>query len=498
MCKTDILLTAAEMRALEKRYMSDNGIDDAVLVERAAKAMTDCICSVIPPLPENRIVFACGSGGNGADGYEAARLYARLGGSSIVVDACSGKTMSPVCAAMRERALSSKGVFLAPDLHMPRPSAWVDAMFGIGFRGELEDMPLDIARRIEQDRLSGSTVIACDIPSGLDADTGSACSYCVRADHTVTFEYAKHGHFLLDGLDMCGKVTVRSIGIDTKVSADTYLYDRHEISRLIPGRKRNTHKGNYGHLLIIAGSRGMAGACAMSTLAALRSGTGLVTVACPESIVPVIQTLAPCAMCIPLPESDGAISGNAINILRDALKGKSAIAIGPGLSRRCAPEIIALVLMAKQPAVIDADALNIISEHDELKALLTGRHMITPHPGEAARLIPLTGDPVLNSRRLASLGVCAIYKGASSVISYKDRSVISTSGSAGMAKGGSGDVLTGICGALLARGIDPFDAAAAASELHGLAGEIAAKRFGEESMLATDMISCLGEVFAGV
>ena len=259
-------------------------------------------------------------------------------------------------------------------------------------------------------------------------------------------------------------------------------------------RRRNSYKGNYGHLLIVAGSRGMAGAAAICAQAAMRAGAGLTTVACPESILNIIQTLAPCAMALPLPEENGALSERAVPELKAAMAGKTCVACGSGLSRRCAPEVVRAVLESELPAVLDADALNLISQDTALQALLGSRHIITPHPGEARRLLgrELT-DPISDACALRRMGPQAVLKGASSVIAAGNGVYISASGCAGMAKGGSGDALTGMTGAILAQGVPPETAAYVASQLHGLAGEAAQEEFGERGMLATDLVEMITE-----
>lgn len=493
------LLTAAQMRALEQTYMAQTGVSSDELMLRAARAMTAQICLYLGGAAGKTCVFACGTGGNGGDGYAAARMFAENGGRAIILDVLPHCPRRPDAARMRRWALKHSGVWAGDDFAtMPRPGAWIDCMFGIGLDRAPSSDIANLFDRMESDRKQGSRVISCDIPSGLNADTGLAPSACVQADMTVTFEYAKAGHYLGSGLDKCGALCVRSIGIGAEYLPDdtARLAQKEDVAPACARRLRNTHKGSYGHLLVIAGSMGMAGAAAMCTQAALRSGVGLVSVACPASIVPILQILAPCAMCIPLPEENGAIAAEALPIVQEALRRKSAVVAGPGLSRRCAPEIIGAALESGLNCLLDADALNLVSQSDSLRALMHDRCLITPHPGEAARLIsPLPQSPIEAARVLAKLYHNVIYKGATSVICSKDGLTLSASGSPGMARGGSGDVLSGIAGALLARGFDPYTAAWTASEAHGLAGEIAAQLIGETAMTAQDIISALAEVW---
>ena len=247
------------------------------------------------------------------------------------------------------------------------------------------------------------------------------------------------------------------------------------------------------------------GAAALCATAALRSGAGLVTLACPASLVPIAQVLAPCAMALPLAEADGAIAAGAVGPLEAALMGKHAFACGCGLSRRAAPEVVRLLLGCGLPGVFDADALNLIAESDDLKELLQPHHLLTPHPGEAARLLGrAVTDPVADARALSDLGCQALLKGATSVVCVDGQPWLSASGCAGMAKGGSGDALTGLTGALIAQyaasgtamtGAALARCAAVASEIHGRAGELAQARMGARGMCATDLVAALPDAF---
>ena len=255
------------------------------------------------------------------------------------------------------------------------------------------------------------------------------------------------------------------------------------------------HKNDFGHLLIIAGSRGMAGAAILATAAALRSGVGLVTVACPESLTPILQIAQPCAMCLPLPERDGALCEEALPLLQAAFYGKSALAIGCGLSRHASAQIVRVVLESGLPSAVDADALNLIAQEPSLLRLLRDIHVITPHPGEAARLLKRAAKACPeDAHALHALGPIALLKGSVSYICGRNE-YASPSGTVGMAQGGSGDALTGILGALLAQGYAPETAAWMASEIHGLAGEAAARRLGTIAMTPEDTIAALSEVF---
>ena len=485
------LITPAAMRDMEQRFFRETGTASIDLMEVAARKLCDIIIERYGT--DRTVYFACGPGGNGGDGYACARLYRQAGGSAAIVSV--GEPASPDAAENLRRA-RLLGIPEAPE---GRPDVWVDALYGTGLSRAPSGPAAELIRRINADREQGSAVIAVDIPSGLNGLTGAAHAPCVVADLTVTFQFAKPGCLLADGLDASGEVVVPDIGIPASFypGNSPALADEADLRRMLPRRPRNFHKGMAGHLLIVAGSFGMAGAAAMCALSAMRAGAGLTTIACPASIVPILQTLAPCAMCVPLPERDGAISPVALEGVRSILPGKTAVVCGCGLSRRASPEIVGLLLECGLPTLLDADGLNLIAERDELKASLRLQPLITPHPGEARRLLnrPLS-DPMADALALTDLGCQALLKGAATVIPVAGRPVISTRGTSGMAKGGSGDCLSGVIGALMAQnpGADLARCAVAGCQLHGMAGEVAAERLGVRAMTPMDLIDALPEV----
>ena len=493
------LITPQQMRAMEQRYFTETGTPSIDLMEVAARSLNAAIARQYGP--GKTVYFACGPGGNGGDGYACARLYAKAGGKCALFPAAPAKT--PDAIANRDRALAMGIPELSCDADVPAPDIWVDALYGTGLSRGPQGPAADLIRRMNADRLHGAKVVAVDIPSGLNGLTGAAFEPCVKADLTVTFQFEKTGHALADGLDVCGAIEVTDIGIPDAFHPGNMaaLVDRADVLSALPPKPRNAHKGMNGHLLVVAGSVGMAGAAALCAKAALRSGAGLVTVACPLSIVPVVQALAPCAMALPLPEKEGAIAPGAVDVLRCALAGKHAVACGCGLSRRAAPEVLKLLLECGLPALFDADGLNLIAEDPALKALLRPHHLVTPHPGEAARLLGRrVADPLADALALNGLGCQALLKGATTVIPVNGTPWLSASGSAGMAKGGSGDVLTGLTGGLMAQyaaapltGVPLAICAAVASELHGRAGELAAAKVGVRGMCASDLVDALPE-----
>lgn len=488
------LIAPAAMRDMEGRFFKETGTASIDLMEVAARALCDELLRRFGA--DRTVYFACGPGGNGGDGYACARMYARAGGRAAIVSAKDPTSPDAAENLRRARAAGVSGDVSG------RPDIWVDALYGTGLSRAPSGPAAELIGRINADRAAGSRVVAVDIPSGLNGFTGAAYAPCVRADVTCAFQYAKPSCFLADGLDMAGEVVTPDIGIPPEYYPDgsPALMEAADVRAFLPPRPRNFHKGRAGHLLIVAGSFGMAGAAAMCAQAAMRAGAGLTTIACPGSIVPMLQTLAPCAMCVPLPEADGAISDAAAPVLKELLSGKTAVVCGCGLSMRASARALDAVLKSGLPTLLDADALNLIAGSPALKAGLREYHLITPHPGEAARLLGRKADnPLDDALALRALGCQALLKGAATAVPVGDRVLISASGCSGMAKGGSGDCLSGIIGALMAqRGGDITGealalCAAVGSELHGAAGELAQARFGIRGMLPTDLIDALPE-----
>ena len=491
------LISPRNMLDCEKRYFEHSGVKSIDVMERAAQALADVISANIPE--GARIYFACGTGGNGGDGTACARLLKDRYDCTIIQPA---EPVSPDAVENLRRAKEC-GI---PVLERPAdaPDVWVDALFGTGLSRAPEGKFALLMDDIRHDASFGATVFSADIPSGLNGKTGELYEPFIFADHTVTFQYIKTGMVLQDGLDVCGRIHVADVGFPREAFGpfDAKLLEADDLSDFILPRRRNLHKGDCGHLLIVAGSFGMAGAAVMCAEAALRSGAGLVSVACPKSIVPILQTAVPGAMCIPLEERDGAISAEAVPALKSALKGKNAVVIGCGLSMRADLAAVRAVLESKLPVVVDADALNLLATSPSMRELLRTRHILTPHPGEAARLLeprqkPVLADPVEAADALHGWGATVLYKGAACTVTDGKDTYVSASGCCGMARGGSGDILSGIMGALLAGKSDdsPALTAALASEIHGLAGERAQAKYGSRAMNARDIIEFLPEVF---
>ncbi|MDL2317564.1 NAD(P)H-hydrate dehydratase [Eubacteriales bacterium OttesenSCG-928-A19] len=468
------VITPARMRALEQAYMLESGTPGFALMERAATAVVDTLMSMTGA----GALFLCGPGNNGGDGYAAARLYAARGRHAFIwalsdPDRLTGGArmnwqLCVECAIPLTRVTNAFPA-LPEDIGVV-----VDALFGTGLERPLEGLYGDAVKWINA---CGLPVLAVDMPSGIPG-------LMVRAEKTVTFHRMKPVHLLYPGRTMAGDVTVADIGIPHTASPEDFtVLGAEDISLLLPPRAPDAHKGTVGHALLLAGNHGMAGAAALCAGGALRGGAGLVTIACPGTILPTLQSLQPCAMCVPQ------------DALPDAIAGKDAIAAGPGLGcPEKADELLSLLADTPCPQVWDADALNWLASHPRR---LGDRFILTPHPGEAARLLDtsiaaIAADPPTAAEAIhRRYDAIVLLKGATTVIHSEAGRALNVTGTPGMATGGSGDVLTGLIAALLAQGLSPFDAARLGALLHGMAGRSAAEKRGTRSMTAMDLLDAL-------
>jgi len=512
------VFSAAEMRNLDRRAITELGIPGVTLMEHAGRGAAAALTAMLPALgaPRRgaRVAIVCGKGGNGGDGFVMARWLKRSGQRPIVLVATPPEEITGD-AASKLAALRGAGVrpVVVGDAAQAAPrladtDVVVDALLGTGARGVPSGV---VAVLIEAINASGRPVVALDIPSGLPADGGAPSGPAVRAAATFTFAGLKLGLVTPPGVDLAGRVTVVPIGIDdAEVARDVraWLIDRADVAARFPPRPRDAHKGTYGHLLIVGGSLGKTGAAALAARAALRAGAGLVTAATAASQQPVVAGLLLEAMTEPLAETAaGSVALGARERVLELAAPRDAVAVGPGLGLDPDTQELArgLAQGLDRPLVLDADALTALAGRLELLRGATAPRCLTPHPGEMARMLGVTvadvqRDRLATARHVATTyGVHVALKGASTVVAAPDgRAFMNPTGNPGMASGGTGDALTGILGALLARRMDPADAVVAAVYLHGLAGDLAVARVGEESMIAGDLIEALPAAFAAL
>jgi NAD(P)H-hydrate epimerase len=498
------IFTAAEMRTVDARAISELGIPGPRLMEHAGAGAARLIAREFAPIRSKRVVVVCGKGNNGGDGFVVARRLKSQGARVRVVLAARradvtgdaalalGRWRGPIVEVADDTDLGP----LATELRSA--DVVVDALLGTGLSGPARGIH---ARLIEAVNAARRPVVALDLPSGLSSDHGALLGPAVEASMTATFAGYKRSLVLTPASRYAGRIAVIDIGIpqdDVQRGATAFLLEKSDVRRHFPPRAAESHKGTFGHLLVIAGSLGKTGAAALAGRSALRSGVGLCTVATPESQQPIVASLALEYMTEPLAETDAhTLSVRARERILELVARADAVALGPGLSQH--PEtqrlIQTLVAEIERPMVVDADGLNALAEHLELLETAVAPRVLTPHPGEMARMLG-TGIAEVQKDRLETVrAFCArrravaCLKGAGTVIGGPSGPVfVNPTGNPGMASGGSGDVLTGMVGAFLARGLEPLDALQAACFLHGQAGDLARLARGEEGLIASDMI----------
>ncbi len=509
-----IALTAAQMREIDRRTI-EAGIPGIVLMENAGLRVVEFLAERFAPLNAQRIVVLCGKGNNGGDGLVVARqLFTRFQPRSLDVVLTADPAELKGDAAQNLRMIQTAGCPIQRQITpaMDTASIVVDALLGTGLRGPAAGAAAEIVRRIN-DGFPLADVVAVDLPSGMQSDTGNIAGDVVEADYTVTFTALKICQVLSPAAELCGKLRLALIGTPSSMlpadGPSTLSLAQPEMFRALFGpRELDSNKGKYGHVLVVAGARGKTGAAAMSGFSALKAGAGLVTVASAASAIPTIASYAPELMTAPLPETPGgAISSRAFDdgTLAALAEKKTIVAIGPGLGTN--DDTVRFILRAvaeiEIPMVIDADALNALA--GELIPAPAPR-ILTPHPGEMSRLLKSSVADVQSNRVECARSfaqehrVCVVLKGHRTVIAFPDgRAVINPTTSPALATGGTGDVLTGLIAGLAAQFPDRIDAAVlAAVYLHARAGEVGAQAIGEKSFIATDVLTYLPEAMREV
>lgn len=502
------IVTAQHMRELDRKAIQERGISSLTLMENAGRAVAEAAARLTAHVPDRPILILCGPGNNGGDGFVAARYLKQLGRSTKVLLAARKDDVASD-AQVNLRLLEEAGLTVT-EITDAEPilqgghkvSLVIDALLGTGLSGKVRGLPGMLIEAVNECCLR---VLAVDIPSGLDADTGEPLGLAVRAEETVTMGLPKIGLYLYPGMDYAGRVTVADIGLPPEAINDSPsvadLMEPEWVRLLLPRRKRSAHKGSFGKVLVIAGSAGYTGAACLCAQGALRVGAGLVTVGCPASVNDILEVKLTEAMTFPLPETySRTLDTRALALILELAEEASVVAIGPGLSREPETAVLVrrLVARVEKPMVIDADGINALAD---AAVILEGEHapaVLTPHPGEMGRLMQVSTEKI-QARRAHFAEAAAnrfratvLLKGAHSMVAERGRPlIINPTGNPGMASGGTGDVLTGMVAGLLAQGLLPFEAAAAATYCHGLAGDIAAARVGEASMIATDLLEAL-------
>jgi ADP-dependent NAD(P)H-hydrate dehydratase / NAD(P)H-hydrate epimerase len=505
-----ILLTAAQSRELDRITQTKYGVDSYSLMTNAGNGVARSIARRWPNAMANGVLVIAGKGNNGGDGLVAARRLREAGEPVRAVLLGSPAELKGDAARAYGEYVTNGGALteaatetaLAAALDSAQTGVIVDAIFGTGLNAEIRGVARNAIETINQ---LGVPVAAVDIASGINSDTGAVMGAAIRATVTVTFGFAKFGHVSYPGMEFCGCLEIADIGfvpgaID-EIAPRGRLIERADVDRLIRPRASNTHKGTYGHPLIIAGGRGKSGAAVLASRGALRAGAGLLTAAVPESILAIVASSQAELMTEPMPERDGHFDGRTtIERLAQLIAGKSAIIAGPGMGT--SDEVREIVQWLSKtaarpdcPLLLDADALNVLAVlGPELLRQAGGPVVLTPHPGEMARLLhssvaAVNADRIGSAQRLAEItGAGVLLKGARSVIVTPERDVlVNSSGNPGMGSPGMGDVLSGIIGALMGQRMSAGEALELGVFLHGAAADRLAARIGPMGFLASDL-----------
>jgi NAD(P)H-hydrate epimerase len=496
-------VTTEQIRQLDQRTIAA-GIPGAELMERAGYAVARAAMGFLKRQDARSVLLLAGKGNNGGDAIVAARHLAGAGCEAALVLLCPRGELQGDALQHFQKLVSAVRVLELPTLDQfaeivgeVQPAVVVDGLLGTGLKGDVRE-PYATAIKV----INGlhRRVVAIDVPSGLDSDTGEVRGVCVRADTTVTMGLPKVGLLKPAAAEFVGRVEVVDIGFSQKlveeIQTDVELLTAGDVAPLFPKRLRAANKGDFGHLLIIAGSEGYTGAPVMAAQAAVRAGAGLVTLAVPRSIYRIVASNCPPEV-MPRPADFDKLETTDF-------AGFNAVALGPGLGREARTQkmIWKVVSGWLPPMVVDADALNGIAQGVAGLKKLHKPMVFTPHPGEMGRLIGKTSQEVQANRWEIARGfakeydVVTVLKGAGTVIAEKSGPLwVNMTGNPGMAKGGMGDALTGIIGAFLAQGMTTAEAARAGVYIHGLAGDLASQTVGERAMLTSDLIEHLSPAF---
>lgn len=506
------VLSGQAMRDADRRAIDAVGIPGFALMETAGRACARAARSIVNP-DDGEVLIFCGPGNNGGDGYVIARLLAMNGYRIRVISAGSPRPKSD--AEKQERLLrrldgqrvsiTSSADFLRDGLRS-RPSLCIDALLGTGITRDLDG---EISELVDSINEIGAPVLSIDIPTGLHSDTGQIPGRCVRATWTVTMAAIKTGHLIGEGPSTIGRLHVAEIGIPQDLLEDAagngesaFALTDHAIRAWLPRRAPDAHKYSAGFVLVIAGGPGMAGAAIMASRAAARAGAGYVACATPASVQAIVSSNVPAGTSIAMPESDGGIEvSRALEALSEKMDRADALVIGPGLGRsRSAQSFVRTVLQKWDgKAVIDADALVALADVSLNAFPHRSGWLMTPHAGEfktMTGLLPAAHDRIPAAMKFArDQGVTLLLKGVPSIITTPNApALIATTGHESLATAGTGDVLSGMSGAFLARGLSPDHAGACGLHIGGLAAREFAKTHDASGMIATDLPDIIPQV----
>lgn len=500
-------LTADEMRAVEERAIASGVTTLDGLMQRAGRALAEEVDRLAPA---GAVVCACGPGNNGGDGWVAARLLAEAGRVVRVITLVEPSRLEGAARAAAEAAIAAGVPFEMPAsafdvlAHLDGAAAVVDAIFGFGARGAPRE---PYASAIEAINDADALVLSADVPSGVDADTGAVAGAAVRAHVTVTFTAPKPGLLIYPGAAHAGEVIVRDLGIPhafVDEASSLELWDLGDYRAAFPHPRPDDHKGSRGRVAVVAGSATYPGAAVLTATGALRMGAGYVVVVTPEPVAPLVHAALPNVIVRTVPASDAGSISTAADVLA-ACADADAIVAGSGLTvdGGAVAAVRAIVSHASAPLVLDADGLTAFAGDAGALRARTAPLLLTPHPREAARLLErgtkeVQADRLAAARSLASPAAACLLKGPHSVVADAERTAIVLAGNEGLARAGSGDVLAGMAGTLMAQGLGPYEAAALGAFLHGRAAEHGTAELTTTCFVATDIVSFLPRAVADV
>jgi len=506
-----VVVTPSEMKKIDHMAIQQLGIPGIVLMENAALKVVEVIERSYPLKKQDKVVVLVGAGNNGGDGLAVARhLFLRRINVEVILLAqqagISGDAKINLDIAKRMGIpllfLGDEGDLFRMEPHLSGAALIVDAVFGTGLSRMVEGI---FAKVIEFVNGVSVPVVAVDIPSGVNGEDGHVMGTAVKAMDTVTFEHPKRGHLLYPGRKYTGRLHVVPIGLPRDsahaIGVQGFTLDVSEAAGMLNERPSEGHKGTFGKAVIVAGSTGMTGAACLAAMAALRSGAGVVTLGVPASLNPILENKLTEVMTKPLKDSGtGYLHEDCVDDILDMVEGASVLAVGPGLGKSDTVFQVLRNILGRIDIsiVLDADGLNHISRDIHLLSRHAKPVVITPHPGEMARLTGSTVAQILDSpvqvaqKFSQEMGVVVLLKGATTVVCKPNgRVYFNTTGNSGMATAGSGDVLTGIISGLIAQGYDAYDAAVLGAFIHGRAGDTAATLYGHAGMVAGDILQAV-------
>ncbi|RKY79035.1 bifunctional ADP-dependent NAD(P)H-hydrate dehydratase/NAD(P)H-hydrate epimerase [candidate division KSB1 bacterium] len=500
----EVVVTADEMRRIDRIMIDEIGIPGIVLMENAGLKTAQAIAQYYAPVSGKAIVILCGKGNNGGDGFVVGRHLAAMG-ARVQIFLLGDKDAVTGDAKVNLEIAQASGLTIQEILDwtefsssLPQADIFVDALLGTGVKGEVKGLYRLAIEWLNSQRVP---IVAIDAPSGVNNDDGNLLGVGIRAEMTVTMGNIKTGMLFYPGRAYGGRLLVADLNIPSsvyqKVNSQKFIATTEDVRRMLPQRRPNGYKNTFGKVLLFAGSTGLTGAAALSSMSVLKSGAGMAILALPKSLNAIMEGKITEVMTAPLPETNaGSINVSAIGSIDKLMDWCHVIAIGPGLSTH--PEtsrfVVQLLKKANKPLVIDADGINNLSGEIELIRQYPADVILTPHVGELARLIQKSNEEILQNRVqivrewATILGKVLLLKGVPTIIGDPRGNIyFNLTANSGMATAGCGDVLTGIIAGFLAQGMPPLEAAVAGAFVHGLAGDLAKESLGARGMIASDI-----------